>query len=233
MLQMVSFSNNMEYEEDDDAEDVKAGSFYTTPNGTNTSFSFFREDDSDYHKNYPYKQISDDEIKAVVKDCGYNPDVADTPEFTENLETTTPCNSFVTSVFDFDRFLYYIRYGMMFIDGKVPQKHIMRYPQFFATRKIIERLDNGGKGGIIWHTQGSGKTGLAAFSNRIITDYYAKKLLIPLPKVKSRRTLILKTATWTTALFKNLIEFNGRQQFVIIIAVISVASLIKAINVSE
>jgi len=36
MLQMVSFSNNMEYEEEYDAEDVKAGSFYTTPNGTNT-----------------------------------------------------------------------------------------------------------------------------------------------------------------------------------------------------
>ncbi len=44
LIQMVSFSNNMEYEEADDAEDVKAGSFYTTPNGNNTSFSFFRED---------------------------------------------------------------------------------------------------------------------------------------------------------------------------------------------
>ena len=35
MLQIVSFSNNMEYESDDDsaiAEDIKAGSFYTTPN---------------------------------------------------------------------------------------------------------------------------------------------------------------------------------------------------------
>lgn len=51
----------------------------------------------------------------------------------------------------------------------------MRYPQFFATRKIIERLEAGGKGGIIWHTQGSGKTGLAAFSNRVVRDYYAKK----------------------------------------------------------
>lgn len=36
MLQMVSFSNNMEYEEEYNAEDVKAGSFYTTLNGTNT-----------------------------------------------------------------------------------------------------------------------------------------------------------------------------------------------------
>lgn len=43
-IQIVSFSNNMEYDETDDAEDVKAGSFYTTPNGKNTSFSFFRED---------------------------------------------------------------------------------------------------------------------------------------------------------------------------------------------
>ena len=51
----------------------------------------------------------------------------------------------------------------------------MRYPQFFATRKIIERLESGGKGGIIWHTQGSGKTGLAAFANRVVRDYYAKK----------------------------------------------------------
>lgn len=84
-------------------------------------------------------------------------------------------NSLITSVFDKERLLYFLHYGMMFLNGKVPEKHIMRYPQFFATRKIIERLENGGKGGIIWHTQGSGKTGLAAFSNRIIRDYYAKK----------------------------------------------------------
>lgn len=175
MLQFISFSNNMEYEDADDAEDVKAGSFYTTPNGQNTSFSFFREDDEMYHINYKYKEISTDTIKYVLKDCGYNPAEADTPEFAENLQVNTPCNSFITSVFDMERFLYFLQYGMMFINGKVPEKHIMRYPQFFATRKIIERLENGGKGGIIWHTQGSGKTGLAAFSNRVIRDYYAKK----------------------------------------------------------
>lgn len=175
LIQFVSFSNNMEYEEDDDAEDVKAGSFYTTPNGTNTSFSFFREDDESYITNYKYKNIEITQIKEVMKDCGYNPSETDTPEFAENLRVDTPCNSFVTSVFDKERFLYFIHYGIMFIEGTIPQKHIMRYPQFFATRKIIERLEGGGKGGIIWHTQGSGKTGLAAFSNRVIRDYYAKK----------------------------------------------------------
>lgn len=174
LIQITSFSNNMEYEEADDAEDVKAGSFYTTPNGNNTSFSFLREDDEMYHVNYPYEVVSDDTIKAVTKDCGYNPTEADTSEFIENLSTNTPCNRFVTSLYDKERFLYFIRYGMMYINSKVPEKHIMRYPQFFATRKIIERLDKGGKGGIIWHTQGSGKTGLTAFANRVIKDYYAK-----------------------------------------------------------
>ena len=175
LIQIVSFSNNMDYEETDDVEDVKAGSFYTTPNGNNTSFSFFREDNNSYIRDYPYRQISLDKIKEVIKDCGYNPNEAETSEFEENLKVTAPCNQFVTSIFDKERFLYFIRYGMMYVDGTVPEKHIMRYPQFFATRKIVERLDNGGRGGIIWHTQGSGKTGLAAFANRVIKDYYAKK----------------------------------------------------------
>lgn len=175
LIQMVSFSNNMEYEEDDDAEDVKAGSFYTTPNGNQTSFSFFREDNEQYHLDYPYRDIDMEMVKFVTSDCGYDPAEADTPEFAENLKITTPCNQFVTSVFDQERFLYFLQYGIMFINEQIPQKHIMRYPQFFATRKIIERLEAGGKGGIIWHTQGSGKTAIAAFSNRIIRDYYARK----------------------------------------------------------
>lgn len=178
LIQMVSFSNNMEYEESDEAEDVRAGSFYTTPNGNNTSFSFFREDDELYHINYKYKEITEEEIKKITKDLGYEKKVVDTDEFKENMKFTTPCNKFVTSVYDKERFLYFLYYGILYINEKIPQKHIMRYPQFFATRKIIERLENGGKGGIIWHTQGSGKTALAAYSNRVIKDYYAKKNIV-------------------------------------------------------
>lgn len=175
MIQFVSFSNNMEYEDAADAEDVKAGSFYTTPNGTNTSFSFFREDDEKYYMDYPYLEVTEETMRYIIKDCGYNPAEYDTEEFKENLKTGTPCNSFVTSVFDRERFVYFLHYGMMFLNGKIPEKHIMRYPQFFATRKIIERLEKRGKGGIIWHTQGCGKTGLAAFANKVIRDYYARQ----------------------------------------------------------
>lgn len=175
-LMIVAFSNNMEYEDSDDAEDVKAGSFYTTPNGQRTSFSFFREDIPNYHMAYPYKEIDEKTIKKVIRDCGYNPTtVYADDDFQENLRVDSPCNSFITSVFDKERLLFMIRYGIMFIDDKAPERHIMRYPQFFAVRKIIERFEKGGKNGIIWHTQGSGKTALAAYANRVINDYYSKK----------------------------------------------------------
>ena len=173
MLQVVSFSNNMEYESDDDtafAEDVKAGSFYTTPNGQKTSFSFFREEQP---KTSSFVNVSLDRIKAVLKDNHYSPSEADTEEFQTNLDMNTPCNRFVTSLFDKERILYYIRYGMTYVNNTVPEKHIMRYPQFFASKALLKKLDNGGKSGIIWHTQGSGKTALAAMSTRILRDYYA------------------------------------------------------------
>ena len=192
LIQIVSFSNNMEYEEADDdiADEVKAGSFYTTPNGQATTFSFFREDIKEYHARYNLKDIDEETIKYVVKDGGYNPDETDTLEFQTNLSDVAPCNRFITSFYDKERFMYMLRYGIMFLteikkihnattnkDEEVPikQKHIMRYPQFFATRAIIKRLGEKDKNGIIWHTQGSGKTALSAYANRVIRDFFAKK----------------------------------------------------------
>ena len=51
----------------------------------------------------------------------------------------------------------------------------MRYPQFFATMAIEKKLDSGVKHGIIWHTQGSGKTALAFHNVRYLRDYYQKQ----------------------------------------------------------
>lgn len=192
LLQIISFSNNMEYEDADDdiADTVRAGSFYTTPNGKLTSFSFFREDVPNYHASYNLKTIDIDTIKSIVKDGGYNPDETDTPEFQTNSNDLTPCNRFITSFFDKERLMYMLQYGIMFLketkkihnettnkdeEYYVFQKHIMRYPQFFATRAILKRFEQPEKNGIIWHTQGSGKTALAAFSNRVIKNYFGRK----------------------------------------------------------
>lgn len=175
MFQLISFSNNMPYENADNVDNLRAGSFYSTPNGENTSYSFLREDDENYLRDYPYEKITDNDIEVITQDCGYDVSNCTTPAFKYNLNVTTPCNKFITSLYDKERLLYFIRYGIMYIDTLPQEKHIMRYPQFFATRKIIDRFEAGGKNGIIWHTQGSGKTALVAFANRIIKDYYSKQ----------------------------------------------------------
>lgn len=174
MIQLTCFSNNMPYETDDDREaEPKQGSFYSTPNGSQTRFNFFREEKD--LTNYPLLEDDDEIITNLLLDNGYSQSVMDTDEYKTNIAINTPCNSFITSMFIKERLLFILRYGILFVDDDIKQKHIMRYPQFFASRAILERLDKGEKSGIIWHTQGSGKTELSVYCNRILRDYYAKK----------------------------------------------------------
>ena len=231
LIQIISFSNNMEYEEADDdiAEEVKAGSFYTTPNGQCTSFSFFREDIKEYHAKYKLKDIDDDTIKHIVKDGGYNPDETDTPEFQTNLSDLTPCNRFITSFYDKERFMYMLRYGIMFLteikrihnetlnkyeEVPIKQKQIMRYPQFFATRAIIKILVEKDKNGIIWHTQGSGKTALSAYANRVIKDFFAKKNVnAKFFFIVDRLDLMKQTTTEFANRDFKVINVNSKEEF--------------------
>ena len=55
----------------------------------------------------------------------------------------------------------------------------MRYPQIFATKAIEQKLDAGIKKGIIWHTQGSGKTALAFYNVHFLTDYFQRNNIVP------------------------------------------------------
>ncbi|SPP32098.1 Type I restriction enzyme EcoR124II R protein [Arsenophonus endosymbiont of Aleurodicus floccissimus] len=48
-----------------------------------------------------------------------------------------------------------------------------------ATKAIECKLNEKVKKGIIWHTQGSGKTALAYYSVRFLNDYFQKKQVIP------------------------------------------------------
>lgn len=214
LLQVISFSNNMEYEDEDDtalAEDVKAGSFYTTPNGQKTTFSFFREE---HTKTSGFIDISTDKVKSILKDNHYSPSEADSAEFQTNLDANTPCNRFITSLFDKDRIMYFLHYGIMYVNNVVPEKHIMRYPQFFASRALEKTLETGGKSGIIWHTQGSGKTNLAALSTRILRDYYANKgVTARIYYVVDRLDLLTQVSGEMTKRNINVINVNDKKEF--------------------
>lgn len=214
MLQIVSFSNNMPYETEDDAvaaEEIKAGSFYTTPSGKNTTFSFFRDEKP---RENEFKDINLDTVKYVLKDNRYSPTVADTPEFQVNMDPYTPCNAFVSSLFTKDRFMYLLRYGMFYVDYTIPEKHIMRYPQFFASQAIVKRLEDGGKSGIIFHTQGSGKTELAGFSVRILKDYYARKgITAKFYYVVDRIELLTQVSNEMTVRGLSVINVDSKKDF--------------------
>ena len=55
------------------------------------------------------------------------------------------------------------------------EKHIMRYPQLFAAKRIKNHINDGKNKGVIWHTQGSGKTALAYYSLKYLLDYFKSR----------------------------------------------------------
>lgn len=70
------------------------------------------------------------------------------------------------ALFKKDRILEIIRYFVLFeLDEGTTLKKLPRYQQLRATDKTISKLKSG-KGGVIWHTQGSGKSITMAYVTR-------------------------------------------------------------------
>lgn len=172
-FQVLGFSNNQKY---NDKEQIKMqGSFYTTPNGLDTSYNHFREEEEIHVNEY----LDKDFIDNVLKDNNMM-SIKETEEFKKNLKVNTPCNEFITSIFSKERLIFLIKYGIVYVDSQMDglNKHIIRYPQYFGIKNLIKKLDNGMKKGIYWHTQGSGKTALSYFITNVLRDYYQKKGVI-------------------------------------------------------
>ena len=188
ITQLMIFSNNMEYDTMGGIVPLQ-GAFYCTAAKESAPFNCFREENrsnadiAPYNRNYPYKPINKDFEKKILKD--FNCEVIHTtPEYKTNLDTNTPTNRILTSMCSPERLLFILRYGIAYVkserevDGKIEitdQKHIMRYQQMFAALAIREHLENGAKAGVVWHTQGSGKTALSYHLAYFLNDYFAKQ----------------------------------------------------------
>ena len=125
------------------------------------------------------KPVSDDDELKVLKDNNLEV-IHSNPEFQTNKQPERPTNRICTSLLSRERLAFILRYALAYVsesDGL--QKHIMRYPQLFATKAIERKLSDGVKKGIIWHTQGSGKTALTFYNVRFLTDYFQKQQVIP------------------------------------------------------
>lgn len=197
ITQLLVFSNNMEYE--DGVVDPIFGAFYGTPAYGEVLFNYFRED-----LDYPIKQllgsVSEESENMLLKDNNLSV-IKHNPEFITNKDERTPTNRILTSLFSKERLAFVLQFAIAYvedeIDGKISrQKHIMRYPQLFATKAIEAKLEQGQDKGIIWHTQGSGKTALAYYNVKHLTHYFAKKQIIPkFYFIVDRIDLLIQSAT--------------------------------------
>ena len=176
ITQFMIFSNNMEYD-DGDPEPVQ-GAFYASSSYHKPVFNYFREEEI-LNLTALLKPVSDDDELKVLKDNNLEV-IRSNPEFQTNKQPERPTNRICTSLLSRERLAFILRYALAYVsesDGL--QKHIMRYPQLFATKAIERKLSEGVKKGIIWHTQGSGKTALTFYNVRFLTDYFQKQQVIP------------------------------------------------------
>lgn len=176
ITQIMVFSNNMEYD-DNDVEPIE-GAFYASSSYEKLFFNRFREEDSTIHSSVcPV----DPDIEEIILMDNNLVTIKGTEEYAINISEYTPTNRILTSLFTHSRFNMFLKYGFAYVERtdkngiKTLQKHIMRYPQFFATLAIEKKLDAGVKHGIIWHTQGSGKTALAFHNVRYLRDYFQRQ----------------------------------------------------------
>ena len=188
ITQLMIFSNNMEYDALGGIVPIQ-GAFYCTGARTYSTFNCFREENpsglkvAPFHRDYPYKDIDKSVEKQILSD--YNCQVIhSSSEYQTNLDFNTPTNRVLTSMCSPERLLYIIRYGIAYVrmerevDGKIEstdQKHIMRYQQLFASLAIRKKLEEGMKSGVVWHTQGSGKTALSYYLTYVLNDFYSKQ----------------------------------------------------------
>ncbi|WP_341272194.1 DEAD/DEAH box helicase family protein [Helicobacter pylori] len=95
----------------------------------------------------------------------------------------TPTNSLLTSFCSPKRLCFILKYGISFLQEKSEfKKHIWRYAQMFASLNVLKELQKhygtnpnpkDPLKGIIWHTQGSGKTALTYHLTKLIRDFFS------------------------------------------------------------
>jgi type I restriction enzyme R subunit len=176
ITQLMVFSNNMDY--DDSSPMPLEGAFYATSSYQKPGFNYFREEEK-FDLDTILSPLEEDAEMMVLKDNNLV-SIKSSPEFITNKNPNSPTHRICTSLFQRDRLSFILQYALVYVKEESGlQKHIMRYPQIFATKAIEAKLETGVKKGIIWHTQGSGKTALAFYNVRYLTDYFQKKGVIP------------------------------------------------------
>lgn len=185
ITQLMLFSNNQEYLAHD--PNKTQGVFYASTGVNGVLFNYFRDEQEIESERYstlnqsliPFSKIEPQTDRLLTD---FNAQILKAKaEFQTNCQPNTPTNRVCTALLSRERLLFLLKYGLAYVKdpAKPIEKHIMRYPQFFAINAIARHLQAGERKGIVWHTQGSGKTALAYYSVKYLTDFYQKQQIIP------------------------------------------------------
>ncbi|MGL2394916.1 DEAD/DEAH box helicase family protein, partial [Helicobacter pylori] len=131
------------------------------------------------HQNYQNHRSLEEIQKRVLKE--FNLKDTDTQESSKDA----PTNPLLTSFCSHRRLCFILKYGISFLKEKSEfKKHIWRYAQMFASLNVLKELQKHYETnpkdplkGIIWHTQGSGKTALTYHLTKLIRDFFSRSNL--------------------------------------------------------
>ncbi len=181
LTQIWLFSDNLPYDENNPDQ----GAFYSA--SYSPIFQRFveanklditpppPENDQSHQSHRSLEEIQ----KRILKE--FNLKDTDTPKSPED----TPTNPFLTSFCSHKRLCFILKYGISFLKEKSEfKKHIWRYAQMFASLNVLKELQKHYETnpkdplkGIIWHTQGSGKTALTYHLTKLIRDFFSQSNL--------------------------------------------------------
>lgn len=148
-----------------------------------------REEEQEYNTELEIatnNTLSDEVIKKIVSSHSENSYISTYIKERESEHMTpTPQDKGLFSLCQPNRFLDIVHSFTLF-DNTI--RKVARYQQYFAIKKSMERLQplNGGKrlGGVIWHTQGSGKSlTMVMLSRAIIEETRKRESNIKHPKI--------------------------------------------------
>lgn len=179
LAQIWLFSDNLPYDENKPDQ----GAFYSA--SYSPIFQRFVEanrlditpppENDQNHQNHQNHRSLEEIQKRILNE--FNLKDADTPKSPKD----TPTNSLLTSFCSPKRLCFILKYGISFLKEKSEfKKHIWRYAQMFASLNVLKELQKHYETnpkdplkGIIWHTQGSGKTALTYHLTKLIRDFFS------------------------------------------------------------
>ncbi|WP_208358891.1 DEAD/DEAH box helicase family protein, partial [Helicobacter pylori] len=126
-------------------------------------------------QNYQNHRSLEEIQKRILKEFN----LKDTDTLESPKDATT--NPFLTSFCSHKRLCFILKYGISFLEEKSEfKKHLWRYAQMFASLNVLKELQKHYETnpkdplkGIIWHTQGSGKTALTYHLTKLIRDFFS------------------------------------------------------------